>query len=55
MQISKTDKTFGLPKAFWNWYHRQEKQPGDPDIDIKEVRPIFEEWIRLGRPGPERK
>ena len=24
---------FGFPSAFWNWYHREVKQPGQPDLD----------------------
>ena len=50
------DKTFGLPKPFWKWYHRQVKRPGDPDIQSREeALEQYEEWIENGKPDAEGK
>ena len=52
--LAPNDKTFGLPKDFWNWYHRQWKRPGDPDIQsLQEAQEPYQEWCRQGRPGPD--
>jgi len=50
---SPHEQRFGLPDEFWQWYHRQVKQPGDSDITRPEVLPIYQEWLRLGKPGSE--
>jgi RHS repeat-associated protein len=48
------DKLFGLPGAFWKWYHRQvKKKPGDPDLTKEEAEDCYDEWKRLGQPGPD--
>jgi hypothetical protein len=45
---------FGLGDDFWGWYHRQYKQPGDPDVGTyQEVKQIYDEWVRQGRPDSE--
>lgn len=51
--LSKFDKLFGLPKQFWNWYHRQVKRPGDPDLTKEEARDLRKEWEDLGKPKPD--
>jgi RHS repeat-associated protein len=51
--LAPGDKTYGLPKDFWKWYHRQVKRPGDPDLTREEALEEFEEWKRQGKPGPE--
>ncbi len=51
--LAPGDKRFGLPDAFWRWYHRQLKEPGDPDLSFEEAQECFEEWKSLGSPGPE--
>jgi RHS repeat-associated protein len=53
--LAPGDKTFGLPKDFWKWYHRQVKRPGDPDLTKEEALEEFEEWERQQCPGPEGK
>ena len=53
--LSKFDKLFGLPKQFWNWYHRKQKGPGDADLSKDEARALHEEWKDLGKPGPDNK
>lgn len=53
--LSKFDKLFGLPKQFWNWYHRQVKRPGDPDLTKEEARDLHKEWENLGKPKPDNK
>jgi RHS repeat-associated protein len=53
--LSKTDKYFGLPKQFWNWFHRVVKQPGDPDLCKKEADELYKWWKDLGQPGPDNK
>ena len=53
--LGPSDKTFGLPKDFWNWYHRQEKSPGDRDLTNQEAKELFEEWKSQGKPGPDMK
>jgi RHS repeat-associated protein len=52
---SKYDKFFGLPKKFWGWYHKNIKQPGDPDLVREEAEYWFKEWDRQGRPRPDNK
>ena len=53
--LSKFDKFFGLPKAFWNWYHRKVKRPGDPDLSKEEARELYEEWKSRGGPSCDSK
>lgn len=55
MGLSKTDQFFGLPKKFWNWYHRNEKRRGDPDLDKESARDLHDEWKDRGMPGPDKK
>jgi len=50
-----TDNRCGLPDAFWDWYHRQIKQKGAPDIDCKEAREWHKEWERQGMPAGDSK
>ena len=53
---AKADKTFGLPKKFWNWYHRKVKREGDRDIATKEEADEWaEEWRRKGKPSGDKK
>lgn len=53
--LHKGDKTFGLSKRFWKWYHRQVKEPGDPDLTRDEALDLHDEWEELGEPDPEGK
>ena len=53
--LSKFDKLYGLPKQFWNWYHRKEKRPGDPDLTKDEARDLYKEWQDRGKPKPDSK
>ncbi len=53
--LSKFDKTFGLPKKFWRWYHRNHKREGDGDFDKDEARELYDEWKDMGKPGPDSK
>src|SRR5690606_36253332 len=52
---SKYDKLFGLPKKFWQWYHRNEKRPGDPDLDKESAEDLYKEWKDMNKPGPDTK
>jgi len=51
--LAPNDKTYGLPKAFWNWYHRQRKRPGDPDLSKDDAQQECDDWKKMGQPGPE--
>ena len=53
--LAPKDQFYGLPKAFWNWYHRMVKQKGDIDITKDEACELYEEWKALGKPGPDTK
>lgn len=54
--LAPKDKKFGLPDEFWNWYHRQVKRPGDPDISSREeAMELYNDWINKGRPDAEGK
>jgi RHS repeat-associated protein len=53
--LSKSDKLYGLPKQFWNWYHRQVKRSGDPDLTKDEAWDLHKEWQDLGKPKPDNK
>ena len=53
--LSKFDKFYGLPKKFWKWYHRKEKQPGDPDLTHDEAKELHDEWKRMGEPDADSK
>jgi RHS repeat-associated protein len=55
MGMAPGDKTFGLPKDFWRWYHRQVKQPGDPDLTKEEADELYREWRDEGSPPPDSK
>ena len=51
---SARDRLHGVgDKEFWRWFHRQEKgRTGASDdlTDTAQVRRLYEEWQRLGRP-----
>lgn len=51
--LNPGDKYHGLPKQFWDWYHRQVKQPGDPDLTRPEAEEYKQEWERQGKPDGE--
>ena len=51
--LAPKDKTYGLPSDFWKWYHRQEKRPGDPDINQDQARDLYDKWKREGKPDPD--
>jgi RHS repeat-associated protein len=53
--LHKGDKTYGLPREFWNWYHRQVKQPGDADLTKEEAQELYEDWKSEGKPDAEGK
>jgi RHS repeat-associated protein len=54
--LAPGDKTYGLPKEFWSWYHRNIKRPGDPDVPSREdAKKYYDEWDQEGRPGPDKK
>ncbi len=53
--LAPRDKLFGLPKKFWQWYHRNEKRPGDSDLDKESAEELFQEWKDKGQPGPDSK
>jgi RHS repeat-associated protein len=51
--LAPGDKFFGLPSDFWSWYHRQVKQPGDPDLTKDQADELYDEWQNLGQPDAE--
>jgi len=53
--FSKFDAMYGLPKKFWNWYHRNEKKPGDADLGKQDARDLYNEWKKQGEPGADTK
>jgi hypothetical protein len=53
--LSKFDAFYGLPKKFWQWYHRNEKKPGDPDLTKGDAEALHKEWKDKGKPGPDAK
>jgi RHS repeat-associated protein len=53
--LVRGDKLYGFPKSFWQWYHRNVKRPGDPDLDLESAKTYYDEWKSLGKPGPEGK
>ena len=53
--LSKFDQFYGLPKKFWQWYHRNEKRPGDSDLTKEETQTLHKEWKEKGMPGPDNK
>jgi len=48
--LQPKDQRYGLPKAFWRWYHRECKLPGDSDLTYDEACDLHDEWCRLGKP-----
>jgi len=46
------DKLYGLPKAFWNWFHRLEggavmqdlKDPETGQVSKEDAEAMYEEW-----------
>jgi hypothetical protein len=38
---------------FWRWYHRQYKEPGDPDIGKKQAEDLHKWWKENGEPDAE--
>jgi RHS repeat-associated protein len=53
--LAPKDKTFGLPKKFWDWYHRKVKERGDPDLSKEEADDMHKQWKDEGEPGPDNK
>ena len=53
--LSKFDKFYGLPKKFWKWYHRNEKRPGDDNLNQEDAEELYKEWQDQGEPGPDNK
>ncbi|MFE1817056.1 RHS repeat domain-containing protein, partial [Metapseudomonas otitidis] len=53
--LSKYDQFYGLPKKFWQWYHRNEKRPGDDDLNKEDAERLHKEWEDQGKPGPDNK
>jgi RHS repeat-associated protein len=53
--LSRYDKLFGLPKEFWNWYHKRVKRRGDRDLERDDARELHREWENQGKPGPDGK
>ncbi len=50
------DRTYGLPKRFWDWYHRSVKRKGDPDVPSKEdADELAKQWEKEGKPGGDKK
>ena len=40
--------------AFWTWYHKHYKEPGDPDVpDYKTAKQLYDDWVRDGKPNAE--
>jgi RHS repeat-associated protein len=51
------DPTYGLPKAFWNWFHSPDgeffgKGREHYDATEEEAREAYEEWLNQGSPNP---
>ena len=44
-----------VTKNFWNWYHRQVKQDGDPNLEQYEAEQLHDEWDSEGKPNAEEK
>ncbi len=53
--LAPKDKLFGLPKKFWNWYHRKVKGKGAADLGKEEAEELHREWVEAGKPGPDAK
>jgi RHS repeat-associated protein len=53
--LAPKDKLFGLPKKFWNWYHRKIKGKGVDDLDKEAAEALHGEWKEAGCPGPDGK
>ena len=57
--LSKFDKFFGLPKQFWNWFHRHPdmKNLKGPDGQVSKdiADDYYKEWRDLGKPKPDNK
>jgi RHS repeat-associated protein len=51
--LNPRDKYYGLPKEFWNWYHRQMKDPGEPDLTKPDAEDMKKEWERQGEPDAD--
>jgi RHS repeat-associated protein len=45
------DKWYGYNnRDFQDWFHRQWKQPGDPDATKEEIEEAYKEWVDQGKP-----
>ena len=51
--LTPNDRLYGLPKEFWNWYHRRNKDRFDPDISHRDAFDEYREWDRQGRPDSD--
>jgi RHS repeat-associated protein len=51
--LAPGDRRFGLPKDFWRWYHRQVKDPGDPDVGKDDADALYETWKASGEPDAD--
>ena len=57
--LSKFDSFYGLPKKFWNWFHRhpdmRDLKGPDGQVDKDTAEDFYREWIELGKPKPDSK
>ena len=53
--LAPKDKLFGLPKRFWDWYHRKVKKGRPPNLEKEEAEELHKEWLEAGKPGPDSK
>ncbi|MCC6679132.1 MAG: hypothetical protein IT436_18560, partial [Phycisphaerales bacterium] len=42
--LNPKDKTYGLPKEFWNWYHEFRKSKGDPDLTKEQALQHYDDF-----------
>jgi hypothetical protein len=53
--LAPRDQRFGKSKRFWDWYHKQVKQKGDPDLTKEDADDYEQEWEDQGKPDGEGK
>jgi len=53
--LQPKDKHYGHPKRFWDWYHKNHKGPGDPDLDKTGADDWRKVWDDEGQPSGDKK
>lgn len=54
--MAPSDRRYGLPPKFWDWWHgEKQKQGNPPDLTKEEAEELHEQWEGEGKPSRDKK